>query len=74
MVAFIVALIGAIIVVVYMNGYISDKLTYPLHLLTFGPLSVIIMLSIAVAVAAIGTFIPVTIISRKKPVDSLRSL
>ncbi len=74
LVAFIVALIGAIIVVVYMNGYISDKLTYPLHLLTFGPLSVIIMLSIAVAVAAVGTFIPVTIISRKKPVDSLRSL
>lgn len=72
--AFIIALIGAIIVVVNLNTYISNELTFTLHLLDFGILSVLIMLAIAVAVAVVGTFIPVTLISRKKPVDSLRSL
>ena len=72
--SFIIALIGAFIIVVFLNKYITNTLGMSLKLLTFGPLSVVLMLGIAVGVAIIGTFIPVFIISRKKPVDSLRSL
>ncbi len=72
--SFIIALIGAFIIVVFLNKYITDTLGMSLKLLTFGPLSIILMLGIAIVVAILGTFIPVFIISRKKPVDSLRSL
>ena len=71
--AFGIALIGAIAIVLYLNGYITTKLGYSMQLLTFGIKSILMMLGIAVAVAIIGTFIPVTLISRKKPVDSLRA-
>ena len=72
--SFIIALIGAFIIVLFLNKYITDTLDMSLKLLTFGPLSIILMLGIAIVVAILGTFIPVFIISRKKPVDSLRSL
>ena len=72
--AFFLALIGAFSIVLYLNSYIAQELGLALKLLTFGPLSVSLMLGIAVLVAIIATFIPVYLISRKKPVESLRSL
>ena len=72
--SFIIAIIAAFIIVIILNNYITAQLGMTLKLLTFGPLSVVLMLGIALVVAIIGTFIPVFIIARKKPVDSLRSL
>ena len=72
-VAFIIAIIGAIIIVKNLNIYITNELGYPLHLLSFGLVSTGIMLGISLLVAFLGTFIPVFLIARKKPVDSLRS-
>ena len=71
--AFIIAVISAFIIVMVLNNNLSNELKIPLVLLSFGPLSVALMLGIALAVALVGTFIPVLHISRKKPVDSLRS-
>ena len=71
--AFIIAVISAFIIVMVLNNNLSNELKIPLVLLSFGPLSVALMLGIALAVALVDTFIPVLHISRKKPVDSLRS-
>lgn len=72
-VCLIIAIIGAIIIVKNLNIYITNELGYPLHLLSFGLVSTGIMLGISLLVAFLGTFIPVFLIARKKPVDSLRS-
>ena len=71
--SFLIALAAAIAIVIILNANLSKQLSFELLLLSFGPLSVVLMLGIALAVALVGTFIPVLHISRKKPVDSLRS-
>ena len=70
---FIIAVISAFIIVMVLNNNLSNELKIPLVLLSFGVISVLLMLGISVLVALVGTFIPVLLISRKKPVDSLRS-
>ncbi len=43
-------------------------------LFVFGPLSIVIMLAVALLTTVIATFLPVYLAARKKPVDSIRSL
>ncbi len=43
-------------------------------LFVFGPISIAILLGVAIGTAAIATFLPVYLAARKKPVDSIRAL
>ena len=56
------------------NGMIGRELGIPLSLFVFGPLSVAIMVAIAVVTSVISTFLPVYSIAKKRPVESIRSL
>lgn len=53
---------------------IATELGIPLALFVFGPLSVLIMIGIAVVTSVISTFMPVYSIAKKRPVESLRAL
>lgn len=68
------SLIGSIILVTYLNSIISSALSFQYTLFVFGIFSVIMMLAEAIVVAFIGTFLPVFKVSRKKPVESMRTL
>ncbi len=56
------------------NSMIAAELTIPLALFVFGPLSVLIMVVIAVLTSVISTFLPVYSIAKKRPVESIRAL
>ena len=43
-------------------------------LIVFGPLSIIILVGIALLTAVIATFLPVYLAAKKKPVESIRAL
>ncbi len=68
-----ISLIGTLILVSYLNSVMSAGLGFPYMLFSFGLVSLVMMLAVAAIVAFLGTFIPVFRISRKKPVDSMRS-
>ena len=77
--SFVIAIICAILSIIasfVVCGFINTALTEGLGatLLTFGPLSVLVLLISAFITAVVSTFLPVYNAARKKPVDSIRSL
>lgn len=68
------ALIGAWLGCVLINGLLKSEITLEVTLFVFGIASVAMMLGIALLVAFISTFLPVFFAARKKPVDSIRAL
>lgn len=70
----VLALIGSIVLTFVINNVLKVEAGLDVTLFVFGPLSTILMIGIAVAVALISTFLPVFFAARKKPVESLRAL
>ncbi len=68
---FFLAVAASITAVLVLNWYMRSQ-GINITLLTFGPVQVALMLAISVAVAAIGAFLPVRAIARKKPVDAIK--
>ncbi len=73
LICLVISLIGTLILVSYLNSVMSAGLGFPYVLFSFGVVSLVMMLGVSVIVALLGTFIPVFRISRKKPVDSMRT-
>jgi ABC-type antimicrobial peptide transport system permease subunit len=61
----------SIAAVIVLNWYMRNS-GINITLLTFGPVQIALMLLISVAVAALGAFLPVNAIARKKPVDAIK--
>lgn len=70
----IISALGTLGLLSYLNAEITQALSFSMQLLVFGPLSLVMLVGVAIAVALLGTLIPVVRISSKKPVDSMRSL
>lgn len=70
----VLALIGSIVLTFVINNVLKVEAGLDVTLFVFGPLSVLLMVGIAFAVAVISTFLPVFFAARKKPVESLRAL
>ena len=70
----LLALVGTIVLTVVLNNVLKVEAGLAVTLFVFGPLSILLMIGIAVAVAIISTFLPVYFAARKKPVDSIRAL
>lgn len=75
----IIALINSVLaiaisagVIIFLNGYLRSQ-GLLVSLLSFGPLQVGLILGVAVLAAFISTFIPVTRIAHKKPIDAIRN-
>ncbi len=68
---FILAVAASVTAVLVLNWYMRGE-GINITLLSFGPVQVIIMLAISVAVAALGAFLPVYGIAKKKPVDAIK--
>ncbi len=68
---FILAVATSVAAVLVLNWYMRGE-GINITLLSFGPVQVIIMLAISVAVAALGAFLPVYGIAKKKPVDAIK--
>lgn len=64
---------GSILVVSYLNNMLTKAIGFSYSLFVFGGISILMMLGVAMAVAILGTFFPVFMISRKKPVESMKS-
>ena len=56
------------------NNLIAAELGLTLALFVFKPISVLIMIGIAVVTSVISTFMPVYSIAKKRPVESIRAL
>lgn len=65
---------GTIALCAVLNSVIRTELSLFVTVFVFGPLSAVTMIGIAVAVAVLGTFLPVYLAAKKKPVDSIRAL
>ncbi|MCD8200775.1 MAG: ATP-binding cassette domain-containing protein [Clostridia bacterium] len=70
----VLALVLTFVLCVVLNSYIMAMFAMIVKVFIFGWLTVALMLAIAVFVAFIGTFVPVYMASRKKPVESIRAL
>ena len=57
----------------FMNHYIRTKFNVLVTILDFGPLQIIVILIISIAVAFIASALPVFNISRKKPIDAIKN-
>lgn len=77
--SFVIALICTLLSLIASNvlcSYLNVMLTEGLgaKLLTFGVMSVVVLVAIALFTVIVSTFLPVYNAARKKPVDSIRSL
>ena len=70
----LLALIGTVVLTFVINNILRVDAGLQVTLFVFGPLSVLMMIGIAVVVAVVSTFLPVYFAARKKPVDSIRAL
>ena len=70
----VLALIGSIVVSFVLNSVLKAGLGLNVALFVFGPLSVVVMIAVALVVALVATFLPVRAAAKKKPVESIRSL
>lgn len=68
------SIIGSIALVAYLNNTLTSALGFSYSLFVFGIFSLAMMIGEAILVAFIGTFLPVFRVSRKKPVESMRTL
>lgn len=67
------ASIGTAILCTVINNSLSESILGA-SIFVFGPFSLLIIVATAVLTATLATFVPVWIASRKKPVDSIKSL
>ena len=70
----LIAIIGTAVLTFVINNILKADAGLQVTLFVFGPLSVLLMVAIAVVVAVISTFLPVYFAARKKPVESIRAL
>ena len=70
----VLALISSIVVSIVLNTVLKVQIGLDVALFVFGPLSVVLMLGVALVVALVATFLPVYLAARKKPVESIRAL
>ena len=70
----VLALVGTVILSFVINNILKAEAGLQVTLFVFGPLSILLMVAIAVVVAVVSTFLPVYFAARKKPVDSIRAL
>ena len=68
---FVLATIASIAAVVVLNTYMRNS-GINITLLTFGPLQVLLMLAVSIAVAILASFLPVRSIAKKNPVDAIK--
>ncbi len=69
----IISLVISVLTCGVLNGELGQMLS-GVTLFVFGPISVAILLGVAILTAAIATFLPVYFAARKKPVESIRAL
>lgn len=69
----VLSIIGSIVACTLTNAELSAGLG-GVTLIVFGPLSIIILVGIALLTAVIATFLPVYLAAKKKPVESIRAL
>ena len=70
----VLALVGTVVLTFVINNLLKVDAGLDVTLFVFGPLSVVLMVAIAVVVAVVSTFLPVYFAARKKPVESIRAL
>ena len=74
LICLVLSIIASFILCLVFNNLIAQELGVPLVLFVFGPVSIGIMIGIAVITSVISTFMPVYSIAKKRPVESIRAL
>lgn len=72
-ICYVLAIAACLAICPLINTQIASALG-GVSIITFGPLSWLIMLGIAVVTSIVATFLPVFAIAKKRPVESIRSL
>ncbi len=72
LVCYVLALIGCFVLCAVLNSIIMESVS--ITLLVFGPLSWLVMLVIAVFTSALATFLPVRNYTKRKPIESIRTI
>ncbi len=70
----ILAIIGTGVLTFVINRSLKTEFGLAISIFILGPMPILLMTAVAAAVAFIGTFLPVFLAARKKPVDSIKSL
>ena len=70
----LISIVGTAAATALLNGILRAAAGIDVTLFVFGPFSAIVMLSVAVVVAFLSTFLPAYFTARKKPVESIRAL
>ncbi|MDE6293469.1 MAG: FtsX-like permease family protein, partial [Clostridiales bacterium] len=73
-ICFAIATAGSFGLCILLNSILLEDVGLSISLFVFGPLSVLFILGVALLTALISTIIPVSIYSRKPPIDSIRAL
>ena len=72
-ISIIISMIGCFVACSVLNQTMSNALS-GVSLFVFGPVSILILVGVAVVTAIVATFLPVYNAAKKKPVDSIRAL
>ena len=70
----ILSVIGTLIAATVLNNVLKAQMGLAVTVFVFGSLPILLMIAVAIVVAFLGTFFPVFIAARKKPVDTIRAL
>ena len=74
LICFAVSVIGTFGLCMLLNNVLLEDVGLSIKLFIFGPLSVLIVLGVALVTALVSTIIPVSMYSRKPPIASIRAL
>lgn len=69
----LLSIIGSAVLTAFFNGYLDGQLNFHLKILSYGPLSVLLIIGLALLISFIATYIPINKISKLNPVDSLKT-
>ena len=70
---YVIALVGTIFAVFFINKTLMERIGFQLALMQFGFLQALYMVLIAIGTAFLASAIPVLITAKKKPIDAIRS-
>ena len=74
LICLILAIIGTLVATTVLNNMINIEMGVSVTIFVFGALPILLMIVVAILVCFLGTFMPVYLAARKKPVEAIRAL
>ena len=69
----VISIIGSALITIWFNGYLNEKLSFHLKVLSYGTSSICLIICLSLVISFLATYIPISKINKLNPVDSLKA-